>query len=335
MKAWRGVICLVGGGSAAGALMLLAGCHAGHQQSVLHPASAEAAATARLWWLMCGVLGVAFVIVIALTLRAVFGRPPGDAGPPGGGARFVVLGGIVIPAFILIGLLVLSLQVTLAQRRPAEGLAVEIVGHQWWWEVRYPETGGVTANELYLPVGEPVLLELWAADVVHSLWVPNLHGKIDLMPEVRNRFWLQAEEAGTWRGQCAEFCGRQHAWMALTVVALPREEFDAWLEERQRPRPLPQEDPALVRRGEEVFFEAACHTCHAVRGTRAQARIGPDLTHVGSRAMLAAGALANDPANLGRWIVRPQDVKPGSLMPATPLAPDDLAALVAYLQSLR
>lgn len=318
-----------------GALALLPGCHAGHRQSILHPASGEAADVTRLWWLMAGILTAAFVIVMAFALRAVLGRRSPDARPPGGETRFVLFGGIIIPAVILVALLVLSLRVTLKHRRPPEGTVIEIVGHQWWWEVRYPDTGGITANELYLPAGEPVLLEVWAADVVHSLWVPNLHGKIDLLPEIRNRFWLRADEPGTWRGQCAEFCGRQHAWMALTVVALSPPDFDAWLEKRRSPRPAAAENPALVARGERVFFEAACHTCHAVRDTPARGRIGPDLTHVGARAMLAAGAVANDAENLARWIAHPQEIKPGSLMPATPLDREDLAALVTYLQTLR
>jgi cytochrome c oxidase subunit II len=316
--------------------LVLTGCHAGHSQSVLHPASEEAKDIARLWWVMASVLGVAFVIVMGLAWRAVVARREPGSGPPGGQGRFVIWGGIIMPGIILFGMLIYSLGVTLKQRRPLEGTPIQIIGHQWWWEIRYPESGGITANELILPAGEPVLLELWAADVVHSFWVPNLHGKIDLMPEVRNRFWLRADEPGTWRGQCAEFCGRQHAWMALTVVALPRDEFDAWLAVRQQPRPPPLEEEAgLISRGEEVFFGAACHTCHAIRDTPAEARIGPDLTHLGSRPTLGAGLMPNTPENLARWILDPQGLKPGNRMPATPLPPEDVSALVAYLHSFR
>lgn len=327
--AWSGCLVLLAGG-------WLTGCHPSHPQSSLHPASEEAADIARLWWVMCGVLGVAFVIVMSLALRALLVARHPRAGPPGGGNRFVVWGGILIPGVILVGMLVYSMTVTIKQRRPLEGTPIEIIGHQWWWEVRYPQSGGVTANELYLPAGKPVLLELWAGDVIHSFWVPNLHGKIDMVPEVKNRFWLLADEPGTWRGQCAEFCGRQHAWMALTVVALPPDEFEAWLQQRQQPRPPPLEEEAgLISRGEEVFFDASCHACHGIRDTRAEARIGPDLTHVGSRPTLGAGLLPNNADNLARWILDPQALKPGNRMPATPLAAEDVQALVAFLQSLR
>lgn len=325
MSAWLPSVCIV-------AIAAATGCHRGHDQSAVHPASPEAASIATLWWVMCGVLTAAFVIVMALTLFAISRGAKGKSAP-GGATRFVVVSGIIVPAIILIGMLVYSLQTTLSLRRPVEGRLIRITGFQWWWEVRYPELGIVTANEIYIPAGEPVRLELHAKDVVHSFWVPNLHGKVDMLPETVNRFWISAERPGTWRGQCAEFCGRQHATMALRVVALPPAEFERWAEERRRPRAAP--DSPEFRRGEEVFFRASCHVCHAIRGSRADGVIGPDLTHIGSRLTLGAGATENTRAQLAQWIRDPQMVKPGNLMPRTPLERDDLEALVDYLQSLR
>jgi cytochrome c oxidase subunit II len=308
------------------------GCHRGHEQSALHPASPEAAGIATLWWVMFAVLGVAFLIVMGLTLFAVSRAPRGKTAP-GGAVRFVTISGIVVPGIILVGMLVYSLQTTLSLRRPAEGRLIQVTGFRWWWEIRYPELGIVTANEIYIPAGEPVRLELRAKDVVHSFWVPNLHGKIDMLPETVTRFWIRTDQPGTWRGQCAEFCGRQHALMALHVVALPREEFDRWVEERRRPHPVPAA-PGL-QRGEEVFFRASCHVCHAIRGSPAEGRLGPDLTHIGSRLTLGAGSVENSREQLAAWIHDPQALKPGNLMPHTPLERDELEALVDFLHSLQ
>lgn len=326
---WRPALLLPGGLLATA---FLAGCHRAHEQSAVHPASAEAASIANLWWVMFAVLAGAFLVVMAFTFIAISRRARSDA-PPGGAMRFVVISGIVVPSLILIGLLVYSLQTTRMLRRPVEGRLIQITGFQWWWDVRYPEFGVVTANELYLPAGQPVRLELRAKDVVHSFWVPNLHGKIDVLPETVNRFWIRAEKPGEWRGQCAEFCGRQHALMALRVVALPPDEFEAWLERHRQPR-LVTAAPALAR-GEEVFFRASCHTCHTIRDTRADGTLGPDLTHLGSRLTLGAGTIENTREHLAEWISDPQGVKPGNLMPHTPLPPADLEALVEYLTSLR
>lgn len=313
-------------------MLALAGCHRGHDQSALHPASAEAASIATLWWVMFGVLAVAFVIVIALALFAISRRAQSRTAP-GGSARFVVVSGIVVPSIILVGLLVYSLHTSQQLRRPAEGRVIQVTGFQWWWEVRYPDLGIITANEIHLPAGEPVRLELRAKDVVHSFWVPNLHGKIDLLPETVNTIRIRADEPGTWRGICAEFCGRQHALMGLRVVALTPPDFDRWAEERRPPaRPTPTTE---IRRGEEVFFESSCHVCHAVRGTRAVGRIGPDLTHLASRLTLGAGAVENNRERLAAWVLDPHAIKPGNLMPRTPLSPDDLEALLDYLQTLR
>jgi cytochrome c oxidase subunit II len=325
---------IVRSGAAALAAALLAGCAGEHVQSVLHPASRPAAKINALWWFMFGVTAVVFVVVIALMLIAVFRRPgEGCAVPPLGSTRFIVGGGIVIPAFILTALLYYSLDTTVALRLPPSDLTIQVIGHRWWWEVRYPQQNVVTANELHIPVGEPVRLELWSADVNHSFWVPNLNGKMDVLPDHVNHFWLQSDRAGTFRGQCAEYCGLQHARMAFVVVALPQPEFEEWLAARQRPHPEP--DAPLRQRGRQVFFEAGCDTCHAVRGAGAEGQVGPDLTHIGSRVTLGAGTVPNNPGNLAGWISNSQEIKPGNKMPRTYIGADDLHALREYLESLR
>lgn len=315
------------------ALLLFAGCHPGHRQSSLHPASPEAGEIAMLWWFMFVILTAVFILVIGLTAGAVWRRNGKRDSPPGGPTKFVVIGGIVMPAIILVALLFYSLHVTLALRRPEDGVTVRVTGYQWWWDIRYTDLDIVTANEIYIPAGEPVLLELAAADVVHSFWVPNLHGKMDAVPGNVNKFWIRAEAPGNWRGQCAEFCGRQHALMAFEVVALPREEFDEWVEARRRPHPVP--DLPKLATGEEVFFSASCNICHTIRGTGADGTAGPDLTHIGSRLTLGAGTIPNTPADLAGWIVNPQALKPGNEMPRTFIDADELQALVEYLRNLK
>ncbi len=329
-----------GAALAALAGLLLAGCAVEHAQSALHPASAESRTIARVWWVLLGVYGAVTLITFGLLAAALIskrrdsGEGAGVGGPPGGGIRFVVVAGIVAPVLILLVLLVYTLGVSAALSRPPEAaFTVQVIGHQWWWEVRYPEQGVVTANEIHLPVGEVVHLELSSADVVHSFWVPNLHGKMDALPDHRNAFWLRADQPGVYRGQCAEFCGLQHALMALEVVAMPPEAFARWVADRQRPRPAPSDSELL--RGRAVFFQAGCHACHAVRGTPAVATVGPDLTHVGVRRTLGAGTVANSRGALAGWIADPQGVKPGNLMPPTLLEPGELHDLVRWLEELR
>lgn len=303
-------------------------------QSALHPASPASAAIAWLWWLIFAVTGGVFVAVTALGLFAVFRRRlPESAPPPLGGERFVFAGGIVLPTIVLTGFLVASLATSKEVRLRESDLTIEVIGHQFWWEVRYPDQGVITANELHIPAGRPVRLELRSTDVIHSFWVPQLHGKADMLPERTNFFWIQADEPGVYRGQCAEYCGVQHAWMAFYVVALPPDEFDDWIAARREPVDDPTDDPLLAR-GREAFFENKCHTCHAVRGTPAEGRVGPDLTHLASRRSLGAGVLPNTPGNLAGWIANPQAVKPGNRMPRFFLDPDDFHALRAYLGTL-
>jgi cytochrome c oxidase subunit 2 len=214
---------------------------------------------------------------------------------------------------------------------------VRVTGHQWWWEVEYrdssPQDWAFTANEIHVPVGRPVVFELRANDVIHSFWVPNLGVKRDMIPGDENSVWFQADTAGVYRGQCAEFCGHQHAKMAFQIVAEPPERFAAWLE-RQRDTARTPAD-SVAARGQEVFLGSTCVMCHTVSGTPAGSRIGPNLTHLAGRRTIAAGSLPNTRGNLAGWIVDPQRIKPGVRMPPNALAPDDLQALLAYLESLK
>ncbi|MEX0717842.1 MAG: cytochrome c oxidase subunit II [Planctomycetaceae bacterium] len=317
------------------AAVLLSGCHREHVQSVLHPASADSAEVAWLWWLLCGVCAAVFLVVVVLTGIAV-ARPRASDGPPALGHRFIVMSGIVVPSLVLFVLLVIALRSQASLRPPEEGPTIRVIGHQWWWEVEYPEEGIVTANELHIPVGVPVRIELRAGDVIHSFWVPNLNGKMDMLPERDNVTWLHADRPGVYRGQCAEYCGTQHALMALEVIALPQAEYDEWIAARQPPRPAPSpERVAVLRHGQQVFFEAGCSKCHAIRGTATTSEKGPDLTHIGSRRTIGAALLPNNRGNLAGWIANPQALKPGNLMPPTHLESADLHALVAYLESLK
>jgi cytochrome c oxidase subunit II len=234
---------------------------------------------------------------------------------------------VLTPVFLL------SLNASATLNRKPEGLTIRVIGHMWWWEVRYPEQRIVTANEIHIPAGQPVRLELTSADVIHSFWVPRLHGKRDLIPGLETVFWIQADEPGVYRGQCAEYCGTQHANMAFHVVALPKEQFDAWLAAPGKARPSPANADGSP--GYRVFLKAGCGQCHAIDGTPAIGTAGPDLTHVGSRGSIGAGMLPNNRGNLAGWVANPQAIKPGAKMPRTYLSGDDLMALVSYLEGLK
>jgi len=326
-------------------VMLIAGCGGAPIQSAMHPAGPAAAEIAWLWWVMLWAFTAVFLLVIAVLCRALSGKSAraavldnnhrkrdGDA-PPLGPTGFIVAGGFLLPIVVVTPLYLLSLKTSVGLKAPRETLTVRVVGHMWWWEVRYPEQAIVTANEIHVPAGQPVRLELASADVIHSFWVPRLNGKRDLIPGIENVFWIQADEPGIFRGQCGEYCGTQHANMALRVVALSPHEFDAWLAEQSRPRVEPS--TAEQRRGFEVFMSAGCAQCHAVRGTAANGNVGPDLSHLGSRQTIGAEMLPNTRGNLMGWIADPQAIKPGAKMPRSYLAPDKLLALVAYLEGLK
>jgi cytochrome c oxidase subunit II len=284
---------------------------------------------------------IVFVLVVAALVWATFRRRRGEerTDERDRSMRTPVIVATAATAIILFVFLVLDLSVGRAiTRNPGpEALQVRVTGHQWWWEIQYrdslPQNWATTANEIYIPVGRPVLFELRSADVIHSLWPPNLNGKRDLIPGNENSIWFQADSAGVYRGQCAEFCGHQHAKMAFLIIADPPDTFSAWLV-RQRDTAMTPTD-SLTLRGQEVFLASSCVMCHAIGGTPAGSRIGPDLTHLASRRTIAAGTLSNTRGNLAGWIVNPQAIKPGVKMPANNLKPDDLQALLTYLESLK
>lgn len=251
--------------------------------------------------------------------------------------RIVIAGGIVMPVVLLGALLAWGLSILPDHRRSGDGLTIRVTGEQWWWRVEYwPEGAGapvVSANEIRLPVGETVEFELEAKRVIHSFWIPALGGKMDMFPGRVTRLSLHAIRPGTWRGQCTEFCGESHAWMAFQAVAMPAEEFETWLSAEAGGATAPEGDEAA--RGAEIFAREGCGACHAIRGTDHAGRVGPDLTHVGSRLSLAAGRLGTAPEDFAAWIARPGSFKPGVAMPGfAHLPPRELADLAAYLGGL-
>lgn len=305
-------------------------------QSVLEAAGPQAARLLPLWRFMLVVSAIVFVLVIGATIWAVFRRrrePPSERE-----MTRAVVGATGLTVLILFGFLVFDFVVGRALARPPRpGLVVSVTGHQWWWEIEYddslPQRRVRTANELHVPVGQPVVFRLLTADVIHSVWVPSLAGKMDQIPGRENSFWLQADSPGVYGGPCAEFCGHQHAKMSLVVVAEPPEKFARWYEAQLQPAAPPADSSAA--RGQRVFLGGSCAMCHAVEGTPAASNVGPTLTHVASRLTLGAGALPNTRGSLAGWVVDPQQIKPGARMPPSPLPPADLQALLDYLGSLR
>lgn len=317
----------------------LAGC--GGRQSTLAPHSPQTHLIALLWWWMLGAASVVFLGAVALLAIAwVRRRKPGL---PWFGERedlsggLVVLFGIVIPIVVLIALFgAANLYVIRRTDAPAArstALTIEVTGHQWWWEVRYPVSGAITANEIHIPVRTRVDAITRTADVIHSFWVPRLARKIDMTPGHVTRVLLYASKAGVYSGQCAEFCGLQHANMALRVFAEPPSAFKRWLANMARPALSPRGGAA--RAGERLFMNDQCASCHQIRGTPARATVGPDLTHLATRSTLAAATIPNDSAQLAAWIANPQAIKPGDRMPDLGLSHAEVADLVAYLRSLR
>ena len=317
---------------------------AGINQSVLAPAGIQASSIHALWLLMLWVCTAVFVAVLAALLAAlVRGRrrrsDERSASPAERTlARYVGLA-VAVTVVTLIVLLVASVWTgrTVASLQASSAVSIEITGHQWWWEIQYEDAVAsrrvVTANEVHIPVNRPVVHKVTSRDVIHSFWVPNLQGKRDLIPGYTTALWMQASRAGVFRGQCAEFCGMQHAHMALDIVAESDEEFAGWLDRMRQPGRDPL-DP-IGRKGRDVFMQARCAACHTIRGSDAAAQAAPDLTHIASRSTLGAGSVPNTPENLAAWIRDSQRMKPGNQMPPNPLPAEDLQALVAYLETLR
>jgi cytochrome c oxidase subunit II len=303
---------------------------------VLAPAGEAARRIADLAWFLFvagAIVFVAVMVTFALAIRAGRHAPEGAADDPGG-RRLQLIAGGVVPTFIVAVLFVATLR-AMGVHEPVGSVTefdVEVTGRQWWWEVRYPRLGIVSANEIHIPVGRPVRLTVRSDDVIHSFWVPRLHGKIDLIPGRPNAIQLGATRPGTYRGQCAEYCGLQHALMGLHVVAHDSASYTAWTLRERTPAVPPTDTLAIA--GMRVF-DRVCAACHAVRGTLAAGARGPDLTHIASRITLAAGTLPNTRDNLTAWIADAQRIKPGNGMPSIRLPAADLRAVVAYLESLR
>jgi cytochrome c oxidase subunit II len=249
---------------------------------------------------------------------------------------FVIVAGGIVPTIVLAAATFITLSGLRVFDRPPEGVEHTILvrGHMFWWEIEYPDHGITTANEVHVPVGQSVRFELESADVIHSFWVPQLHGKLDMIPGKTNVLYVQADEPGVFFGKCAEFCGPQHANMEFQLIAQPEAEFEAWLEAQATDAAEPTSE--LAERGRDVFVASQCALCHTIRGvSTAAAEVGPDLTHLATRRTLAARTLTNVRGNLGGWILDPQGIKPGSRMPAVNLASEDFLALLAYLEDLR
>lgn len=325
--------------------LLLAAC--GGNVSPLNPASAPARTVNQLWWIMFGMAVAIEVLVAGLVIAAIirFRAKPGDTSEPAqihGNTR-IEIAWTVAPALVLVVLLVLTLTTMVSIAEPKNTtMRVTARGYQWWWGFEYQGMNIVTGNEMYIPVGEPVGVDLQSDNVIHSFWVPNLNGKRDVIPGRDNKIWLQADKPGVYRGECTEFCGAQHANMNFIVVAVPRPEFDAWVQRQQQPATpvtagLSAEQAALVQQGAQTILTQACAGCHMINGLPGYniGKVGPNLTHIGSRQYLAAGTLPNTPENLARWLRNPQEVKPENKMPNLNLSEETIRQLVAYLESLK
>jgi cytochrome c oxidase subunit 2 len=322
----------------------------------LRSGGTQATRIEHLWWMFFWICTVVYVISFAAVLYASFKRRrPGDGGsdpaprpdlppePARDRRASTVVSAAVGLTIVILFTLALSDYVTgrrihaLSDESGEKPLNVRITGHQWWWEVQYndptPSNILLTSNEIHLPVGRVVDVELNSNDVIHSFWVPELHGKKDMIPLHPTRIRIRADKPGTYYGQCAEFCGFQHAKMRLVVVAEPKEQFEAWHAAQMQQAPEPTTDSQ--KRGKQVFETGTCSMCHTIQGTLARSRLGPELTHIGSRSRIAGNWLPNTRGNLGGWIADAQKIKPGVRMPPNPLPPADLQALLDYLESLK
>jgi cytochrome c oxidase subunit 2 len=315
--------------------------------NALHPAAPQARHIEWLYWLLFWILFTVFVLMIAAytgagaKTRVVASDPLPIIDKDEETERratWAIGSAIGVTVIILFVILIVSVVtgkrvLGLTSKNP---VTIQITGHQWWWEVTYPNPQAdqtvTTANEFHVPVRTPIVVLTNSKDVIHSFWAPNITGKRDLLPGYSSAFWFQIDQPGTYHGQCAEFCGLQHAHMGFSIVAEPVNDFQAWQQQQLKAAAEPSTPEAL--RGREVFLTHACLMCHTIRGTDAGSKFGPDLTHVASRKMIAAETLPNTAGALAGWVVDPQRIKPGTKMAPNPLSPDDLQAVVTYLQSL-
>jgi cytochrome c oxidase subunit II len=313
-------------------------------QSAQNPAGPQAGRIYSLWIFQLVIATLVFIVVLAATFFAARRSGRRSEPLPDDDRVHRKLTGIVATAVgmtvvILFASFVHALTTgrALASLPAKDALTIQVTGNQWWWDVEYIDTAPsqriVTANEIHVPVGVPVQLIATSHDVIHSFWVPNLHGKKDLVPGHTTATWFQADTAGLYRGQCAEFCGHQHANMALWVIAEPHDVYTKWYEGQLQTPPNPSD--SLTQAGKRIFLSKSCAMCHNIGGTLAGSHVGPDLTHIASRRSIAAGTLANTRANLAAWIRDPQRFKPGTRMPPSSLSAEELNAVVAYLETLK
>jgi cytochrome c oxidase subunit 2 len=320
----------------------------GSPTSIFRPDATPAHSIFGLSMFILAITGTIFAVVTGLLIYALIKfrqREADTSGEPAQifGSTQIETAWTVIPLLIVVVMFLTAARVILATQaipKPAKTLDVQVVGHQFWWEYRYPKQGFVTANELHIPASDPAhplptYLEMSSADVIHSFWVPRLAGKLDVVPQHVNTMWFDPSKPGLYLGQCAQYCGVNHAKMLLRVYVDSPEDFAAWVKRQQAvPEGVTSTDPAIAE-GKLVFEKNACVNCHTVSGTVAKGRFGPDLTHVGSRDTIASGAIENTPENLRKWIEDPNQMKPGALMPAMRLNDRDLDAVTKYMTALR
>jgi cytochrome c oxidase subunit 2 len=309
-------------------------------QSALEPAGPQAEQIANLWNVFLGVNTVVWVLVMLFLIAALLRRRPEIVpNATSSRVRVAVTAATGLTVVTLFGLLIASMFTTRGIASvPDRGIQIAVTGKQWWWQVEYDDPNKskriTTANELTIPVGVPVTVHLRSSDVIHSFWVPSLHGKRDLIPgKPTTTFTFQADRPGVYRGQCAEFCGYQHANMGFWVTALPWADYAKWVEANRQPSKIPSTQ--TERKGQDVFMNSPCPLCHTIQGTPAGGKTGPDLTHFGSRRSIAAATFPNRRGFLGGWILDAQHMKPGSQMPSITLEQGELEPLVAYLESLQ
>lgn len=308
--------------------------------SMLAPQGAIAGRIASLSWFMIVLGSLVFIGVMLYLAYAIWGNRgyelEEELKRPNEGSGIVLTWGVGFTAIVLVVLFSLNIGTMRANNQTennGEGLVVEVIGRQWWWEVRYPEQSFETANEIHIPVGQAVTLHLTTKDVIHSLWIPELNGKLDMIPNQVNELTLLADQTGEYWGECAEFCGTQHANMKLVVIVQTEQEFAAWLEHQQTTPSAPEDEMAIE--GQRLFVMSRCAECHNVDGTAASGDLGPDLTHLGSRRTLGAGMLEYSLGQEGIWIMHSQEIKPGNLMPSFELSDEELGALLAYIDTLK
>lgn len=311
---------------------------------VLQPESPEAKEIYDLFMQVLGISAGIFVIVAGLIFIAIVrGRKFRDLPKQEFGSHRREIYWMIIPVLIVLWITAISAKIILTMNAipkidPPDGTEPEliVIGHQWWWEIHYPEEGIVAANEIHIPVSknkeDRIRVKLTSADVIHCFWVPQLARKIDVIPGRENYIWLQASTPGVYQGRCAEFCGNQHAWMGFQVFALEEQEYADWIASRKEPPGNPTDADALA--GQKIFFDQMCVNCHAIQGTEAVATIGPDLTHVAARKELGGGVIENSAENLRRWLHNPQAIKPGCHMPNFKLSEEQVRQLAAYLESI-